>query len=63
MCASSSDPSVLRHKISNNLVCATSKDSDQPVDTCRLIRGFGSRLNVLCVKLLTEQHLEFLKLK
>ena len=38
-----------RHEISNNLVCATSKDSDKPVHTRRLIRTFASCLNVLWV--------------
>ena len=35
------------HEISNNVVCATSKGSDQPAHTCRLIRAFASRLNIL----------------
>ena len=35
------------HEISNNLVCATSKASDQPAHTRRLIRAFGSRLSIL----------------
>ena len=35
------------HEISNNLVCATSKGSDQPANTCRLIRAFSGRLNIL----------------
>ena len=35
------------HEISNNLVCATSKGSDQPSHTCRLIRAFSGRLNIL----------------
>ena len=35
------------HEISNNVVCATSKGSDQPVHTCRLIRAFSGRLNIL----------------
>ena len=51
------------HGISNNVVCATSKASDQP--------AHGQSDQSLClsleysmsVKLLTEQHLEFLKLK
>ena len=47
------------HEVSNNVVCATSKASDQPAHTRSLIRGFASRLN----KVLTEQHLEFLILK
>ena len=33
------------HEISNNLVCVTSKSSDQPAHTCRLIRAFSGRLN------------------
>ena len=32
-----------RHEISNNVVCATSKTSDQPAR----IRAFASRLNIL----------------
>ena len=35
------------HEISNNVVCATSKDSDQPAHTRSLIRAFASRLSVL----------------
>ena len=38
------------HEISNNVVCAASKASDQPAHT-------------MIVKLLTEHHLEFLSLK
>ena len=37
------------HEISNNVVCATSKASDQPAHTRSLIRAFASRLNILCV--------------
>ena len=37
----------LRHEIYNNVVCATSKASDQPVRTCSLIRAFASRMNIL----------------
>ena len=48
---------------SNNVVCATSKASDQPAHTRSLIRAFASRLNILIVKLLSEYHLEFLSLK
>ena len=33
------------HEISNNVVCATSKGSDQPKHTRTLIRAFASRLN------------------
>ena len=35
-----------RHEISNNVVCATSKASDQPAHTRSLIRAFASRLNI-----------------
>ena len=35
------------HEISNNVVCATSKASDQPAHTRSLIRAFGARLNIL----------------
>ena len=34
-------------EISNNAVCATSKGSDQPAHTRRLIRAFAGRLNIL----------------
>ena len=36
-----------QHEISNNVVCATSKGSDQPAHTCSLIRAFSSPLNIL----------------
>ena len=48
------------HEISNNVVCATSKASDQHAHTRSLIRAFASRLSV---KLLTEHNLDFLSLK
>ena len=51
-----------RHEISNTMVCATSKASDQTA----CIEAFTSRLNILysmCVKLQTEHYLEFLSLK
>ena len=35
------------HEISNNVVCATSKASDQPAHTRSLIRAFASRLSIL----------------
>ena len=35
------------HEISNNLVCATSKASDQPAHMRSLIRAFASRLSIL----------------
>ena len=50
-----------RHEISNNVVCATSKGSDQPRS---VIRVFASRLNILMIlSLLIRHHLEFLSLK
>ena len=36
-----------RHEISNNVVCATSKGSDQPAHARRLIRAFARRLHIL----------------
>ena len=36
-----------RHKISNNVLCATSKASDQPAHTRSLIRDFASRMIIL----------------
>ena len=36
-----------RHEISNNVVCATSKVSDQPAHARSLIRAIASRLNIL----------------
>ena len=35
------------HEISNNVVCATSKASDQPAHTPSLIRAYASRLSIL----------------
>ena len=35
------------HEISNNVVCATSKASDQPGHTRSLIRAVASRLSIL----------------
>ena len=35
------------HEIFNNVVCATSKVSDQPAHTCSLIRAFASHLKIL----------------
>ena len=65
------------HEISNNVVCATSKGSDQPAHTRSEIRAFVRHLNMhsliqsLCssleysmsVKLLTEHLFEVLSLK
>ena len=34
------------HEISNNVVCETSKASDQPAHTCSLTRAFASRLSI-----------------
>ena len=50
------------HEISNNVVCATSKASDQPAHTRSLIRAFACR-STMSVKLPTEHHLRFLSLK
>ena len=36
-----------QHEISNNVVYATSKGSDQPAHMHSLIRAFASRLNIL----------------
>ena len=36
-----------RHEISNNVVCATSKGSDQPAHTRSLIKAFASSLDIL----------------
>ena len=44
-----------RHEISNNVVCATSKDSDQPAHTCSLIRVLKYYMTV---KLLTKSKKE-----
>ena len=35
------------HEVFNNVVCATSKASDQPAHTRSLIRAFASRLSIL----------------
>ena len=35
------------HEISNNVLCATIKASDQPAHTRILIRAFASRLSIL----------------
>ena len=36
-----------RYEISNNVVCVTSKASDQPAHALSLIRAFASPLNIL----------------
>ena len=54
---SASEPHESWQEISNNVVCATSNASDQPVHTHSLIRAIAS------AKLLTQHHLEFLSLK
>ena len=41
------------HEIFNNVVCATSKASDQPAHTHSLIRAFASRLNTSIIWLLS----------
>ena len=45
------------------MVCATSKGAGWSEPLCSLIRAFARFLNILTVKLLTEQDLEFLSLK
>ena len=35
------------HELSNNVVCATSKASDQPAHTRSLIRAFASHFSIL----------------
>ena len=52
-----------QHEISNNVVCVTSKASDQPAHTCSLIRAFASRLNILRLFSYWPHPLEFLSLK
>ena len=37
----------LVHEISNNVLCATSKASDQPAHMRSLIRAFASRLSII----------------
>ena len=37
------------HEISNNVVCATSRASDQPAHRRSMIRAFASRLNILWI--------------
>ena len=46
-CVHIHDKIELWHVISNNVVCATSKASDQPAHTRSLIRAFASRANIL----------------
>ena len=38
-----------RHEISNNVVCASSKNSDQPAHMRSLIRAFARCLNIICM--------------
>ena len=48
------------HEISNNVVCATSKGSDQHAHTRRLIRAFASHLKYsMASKLLIEHNWSF----
>ena len=51
---------VFRNEISNNVVCAASKGSDQPAHMRCLIRATASRLNILW---LSKHQLKFLSLK
>ena len=46
-CANINDKIEPVHEISNNVVCATSKASDQPAHTPSLIRVFASRWSIL----------------
>ena len=50
------------HEISNIVVCATSKGSDQPAHTQSDHRAFASPFSIIRVSsyVLTEHHLEFL---
>ena len=48
-----------RHEISNNVVCTTSKASNQPAHTPSLIKALAIHLNIMTVKLPTEYDLEF----
>ena len=43
------NPFEQQHEISNNVVCATSKASNQTAHERSLIRAFASRLNILWV--------------
>ena len=52
-----------RHEISNNVVCATSKASDQPAYAQSDQRLCQSLEYSMTVKLLTEHYLQFLRLK
>ena len=51
------------HEISNNVVCVTSKASDQPAHMQSDQSHCWSLEYFMIVKLLTEHHLEFLSLK
>ena len=46
-CCVSSNIIEPRHEISSNVVCATSKGSDQPAHMRSLIRAFASHMNIL----------------
>ena len=52
------------HEISNNVVCVTSKASDQPAHMRGLIGAIAGRFEYsMIVKLLIEHHLQFLSLR
>ena len=52
------------HEISNNVVCVTSKASDQPAHMRGLIRAIAGYFEYsMTVKLLIEHHLQFQSLK
>ena len=57
-----SSPYEPQHEISNNVVCATSKASDQPAHSRSLSRARAIRYS-MSFKLLAEIHSEFLRLK
>ena len=47
LCGETLDIIEPRNEISNNVVCATSRASDQPAHTRSLIRAFATRLDIL----------------
>ena len=47
------------NEISNNVVCATSKASDQPAHRRSLIRAFASRLSILYLTPVKTQLLQY----
>ena len=47
MCLNTKDKVMPVHEISSNVVCVTSKASDQPAHTRSLITAFASRLSIV----------------